>query len=81
MCQLDVQSAFMHGNLEEVYMEQSLGYEGMLKPEYVCKLDNAIYRLKHVPRVCFSRLSNKLVSFDFHASRHIERETGFNIFL
>lgn len=70
MCQLDVQSAFMHENLEEVYMEQPLGYEGMLKPEYVCKLDNAIYRLKHT-QVWYSRLSNKLVSFDFHASRQI----------
>jgi hypothetical protein len=68
--QIDIQNAFLHGNLsEEVFMSQPPGYQHPLYPNHVCKLQKAIYGLKQAPRAWFSRLSTKLLELGFHGSR------------
>jgi hypothetical protein len=67
---LDVQNAFLYGVLEEeVYMKQPSGFENSEFPLYHCKLDKALYGLKHAPRAWYSRLSDKLQSLGFSPSR------------
>jgi hypothetical protein len=68
--QLDVSNAFLHGHLEEdVYMRQPPSYEDKKFPGYVCKLDKALYGLKQASKAWCSRLSTKLQTLGFKASR------------
>jgi histone deacetylase 1/2 len=85
--QLDVQNAFLHGNLEEeVFMRQPPGYESKTHPHYICKLDKALYGLKQAPRAWYSRLSSKLQSLGFTPSKDdvslfVYNKGGVTIFL
>jgi len=50
-------------------MRQPPGFEDSKDPHLVCRLDKAIYGLKQAPRAWYARLSVKLISLGFQASK------------
>lgn len=49
--QVDVNNAFLHGELcEEVFISQPEGFKDERKPQYICRLKKALYGLKHALR-------------------------------
>ena len=67
--QLDVQNAFLNGELrEEVYMQPPPGYyapDGM-----VCRLRRSLYGLKQAPRAWFERFASVVTAAGFLPSDH-----------
>ncbi|GAU38467.1 hypothetical protein TSUD_151900 [Trifolium subterraneum] len=70
--QLDVKSAFLHGELtEDIYVEQPLGYQRG-ENNKVYKLRKALYGLKQAPRAWYSKIESyfALEKFEKCASEH-----------
>ena len=64
--QLDVKSAFLHGELkEDVYIEQPRGFELKENGEKVYKLRKALYGLRQAPRAWYSRIEGYFESKGF----------------
>ena len=63
--QMDVKSVFLNGRIEEVYVDQPLGFLDYKHPNYVYKLKKALYGLKQAPRLWYDRLSSFLIEQSF----------------
>ena len=59
---MDVKSTFLNGFIEkEVYAEQPPGFVDPTHPDFVFKLDKALYDLKQGPRAWYESLSTFLI--------------------
>ena len=63
---MDVNSAFLNGELEEeVYVEQPPGFMDLKHPDYVYRLDKALHGLKQAPRAWYETLAQFLLESGF----------------
>jgi hypothetical protein len=68
--QLDVNNAFLQGNLRErVYCQQPAGFVDADRPDAVCLLNKSLYGLKQAPRAWYERFATFLCSIGFVASK------------
>jgi hypothetical protein len=68
--QLDVKSAFLHGELaEDIYVDQPLGYQKGNRDE-VYKLRKALYGLRQAPRAWYSKIEKYFMSEKFEKCSH-----------
>ncbi|GAA0156232.1 transmembrane signal receptor [Lithospermum erythrorhizon] len=57
--QLDVKTAFLHGNLDEdIFTEQSEGFKIKGKEDMICKLEKSLYGLKQAPRQWYKKFDS-----------------------
>ncbi|KAG8492474.1 hypothetical protein CXB51_009570 [Gossypium anomalum] len=67
--QLDVKTAFLHGELEkDIYMQQPEGFIVSEKEDYVCLLRKSLNGLKQSPRQWYKRFDSFMTSHDFKRS-------------
>ena len=66
---MDVNSAFLHGDLEEdIYMKQPEGY--IEYSSLICTLKKYLYGLKQAPRAWYSKMDSFLMSDKFEICRY-----------
>ena len=64
--QLDVTTAFLHGDLdEEIYMQQPEGYEIQGKENLVCRLKKSLYGLKQAPSQWYRKFDTFMLRHAF----------------
>ena len=69
--QLDMKTAFLHGELEEeIYMDQPEGFIVPGKEDFVCKLKKSLYGLKQSPRKWYKRFDSFMISHGFERSQY-----------
>ena len=64
---MDVNNAFLHGNLDEVHMTIPPGFRTH-ESNKLCQLQKSLYALKQTPRQWFTKLSSKLLESGFMQS-------------
>eukprot|EP00253_Pinus_taeda_P019701 PITA_19701 len=63
--QMDVKSAFLHGDLhEEIYMEQPIGFIQRYS-SLLCQLKKSLYGLKQAPRAWYAKMDSFLLDIGF----------------
>ena len=61
--QMDVTTAFLHGDLEErIYMDQPKGFEAKGEVEKVCLLRKSLYGLKQSPRQWYRKFDSVMIN-------------------
>ncbi|CAM8889627.1 unnamed protein product [Rhodiola kirilowii] len=69
--QMDVKTAFLHGNRNEtIYMSQAIGYVDHRMPDHVCLLRKSIYGLKQSPRHWNIKFNECMISLGFARSKY-----------
>eukprot|EP00253_Pinus_taeda_P021899 PITA_21899 len=66
--QMDVKSAFLNGDLQEVYMTQPPGFKITGQEQKVCRLAKALYGLKQAPRAWYMKIDQYLTNHGFQRS-------------
>ena len=64
--QMDVKTAFLHGDLEEeIYMEQPEGFVEPGKEQLVCSLRKSLYGLKQAPRQWYKKFDSYMLRIGY----------------
>ena len=69
LIQLDVKTAFLHGDLtKEIYMEQQQGFVASIQEHLVYRLKKSLYGLKQTPRQWYKKFDDFIQSVGFSKS-------------
>ena len=64
--QLDMKTAFLHGDLEEkIYMDQPEEFEEARKKHMVCRLKKSLCELKHAPKQWYKKFDSFMVGHGY----------------